>query len=202
MVATPVQDRYTDRLRLSIIAAIRLGRADGPQRSATAGTLESSHRYTYRNRAMYPPCHCVMVSLVLAVAPLSSAVELSSVDRPNILWLTSEDHGPQMGCYGDAYASTPHIDGLAAGDGLRARLVERPRVRAGADGAHLWNVSDQSRQRAHAQHGSAAREDGDVSAALAPGRLLLHEQQQDRLQPRRTRKGLGRVVRPSALEEP
>lgn len=34
--------------------------------------------------------------------------------RPNILWLTSEDHGPQMGCYGDALARTPNVDALAA----------------------------------------------------------------------------------------
>jgi arylsulfatase A-like enzyme len=37
-----------------------------------------------------------------------------AVDRPNILWLTSEDHGPAMGCYGDALARTPNVDGLAA----------------------------------------------------------------------------------------
>lgn len=34
-------------------------------------------------------------------------------DKPNILWLTSEDHGPHMGCYGDAYATTPNVDALA-----------------------------------------------------------------------------------------
>jgi len=34
--------------------------------------------------------------------------------RPNILWITSEDHGPQMGCYGDRFASTPNVDALAA----------------------------------------------------------------------------------------
>src|SRR5690606_39677312 len=34
-------------------------------------------------------------------------------DRPNILWLTSEDHGPHMGCYGDEVARTPNIDALA-----------------------------------------------------------------------------------------
>lgn len=33
--------------------------------------------------------------------------------RPNILWLTSEDNGPHLGCYGDAYAETPHLDALA-----------------------------------------------------------------------------------------
>lgn len=37
-----------------------------------------------------------------------------AADRPNILWLTSEDHGPHLGCYGDRYASTPNIDRLAA----------------------------------------------------------------------------------------
>lgn len=33
--------------------------------------------------------------------------------RPNILWLTSEDNGPHLGCYGDRYATTPHLDRLA-----------------------------------------------------------------------------------------
>lgn len=32
---------------------------------------------------------------------------------PNIIWITSEDHGPHMGCYGDAFARTPNIDKLA-----------------------------------------------------------------------------------------
>lgn len=35
-------------------------------------------------------------------------------DRPNILWITSEDHSPTMGCYGDTFATTPHVDRLAA----------------------------------------------------------------------------------------
>ena len=33
---------------------------------------------------------------------------------PNILWVTSEDNGPQLGCYGDDYATTPNLDALAA----------------------------------------------------------------------------------------
>jgi len=37
----------------------------------------------------------------------------SSADRPNIVWIVSEDNGPFMGCYGDAFANTPNIDGLA-----------------------------------------------------------------------------------------
>ena len=33
---------------------------------------------------------------------------------PNILWITSEDNGPQLGCYGDKLARTPNLDALAA----------------------------------------------------------------------------------------
>jgi uncharacterized sulfatase len=50
----------------------------------------------------------VLSSFVLLIS--SFAAE----QRPNILWLTSEDHGPHMGCYGDTYATTPNIDALAA----------------------------------------------------------------------------------------
>ena len=34
--------------------------------------------------------------------------------RPNILWITSEDNGPHLGCYGDSFATTPSIDGIAS----------------------------------------------------------------------------------------
>ena len=40
--------------------------------------------------------------------------------RPNILWITCEDIGPQLGCYGDSYADTPNLDKLAA-RGMRYR---------------------------------------------------------------------------------
>jgi len=33
---------------------------------------------------------------------------------PNILWITSEDNGPELGCYGDKYSKSPHLDRLAA----------------------------------------------------------------------------------------
>src|SRR5438552_1501236 len=36
-----------------------------------------------------------------------------SAKRPNILWITSEDHGPHMGSYGDRFARTPNLDRLA-----------------------------------------------------------------------------------------
>lgn len=38
-------------------------------------------------------------------------------ETPNILWITSEDMSPTLACYGDAYATTPILDQLAA-DGV------------------------------------------------------------------------------------
>ncbi len=54
-----------------------------------------------------------LVAVTLAFLS-SRALAEKPTGHPNILWLTSEDHGPQMGCYGDRYASTPNVDRLAA----------------------------------------------------------------------------------------
>src|SRR5512146_2216626 len=42
--------------------------------------------------------------------------------RPNILWITCEDTGPQLGCYGDRYATTPNLARLA-GEGTMYRYA-------------------------------------------------------------------------------
>jgi N-sulfoglucosamine sulfohydrolase len=39
-------------------------------------------------------------------------------DRPNILWIVSEDNSPFIGAYGDTFATTPNIDKLAT-EGVR-----------------------------------------------------------------------------------
>ncbi|AOS43194.1 Sulfatase [Lacunisphaera limnophila] len=57
-----------------------------------------------------------------ALLLLSALACRAAPERPNIVWLTSEDHGPEMGCYGDPLARTPHVDALAA-QGMRYRLV-------------------------------------------------------------------------------
>lgn len=49
--------------------------------------------------------------LLLLVTGITTIARADS--RPNILWLTSEDNGPHLGCYGDPIARTPHLDGLA-----------------------------------------------------------------------------------------
>ncbi len=51
----------------------------------------------------------------LCILVLITAVRLVAADdRPNILWITSEDNGCELGCYGDAYSTTPNLDKLAA----------------------------------------------------------------------------------------
>lgn len=42
------------------------------------------------------------------------AAPQKAAKRPNILWLSCEDMGPHLGCYGDPLARTPVIDALAA----------------------------------------------------------------------------------------
>jgi arylsulfatase A-like enzyme len=59
-------------------------------------------------------------SLALCFVCLLTLVHSSSAQDtkkrpklPNIIWITSEDHGPHLGCYGDKFARTPNIDKLA-----------------------------------------------------------------------------------------
>ena len=63
----------------------------------------------------------VCAAAVLSLLGLALG-RVSAADRPNILWLTSEDHSPTMGCYGDKYATTPNVDALAA-RGMRYRFA-------------------------------------------------------------------------------
>ncbi len=66
---------------------------------------------------------CVLLVVVASVALCPFACRADSVDGcPNLLWLTSEDHGPHLGCYGDGYATTPNVDALAK-RGLRYTRV-------------------------------------------------------------------------------
>jgi sialidase-1 len=50
---------------------------------------------------------------IIAVVPKKSASK-----KPNVLLIVSEDNGPELGCYGDPYARTPHLNRLAR-EGVR-----------------------------------------------------------------------------------
>lgn len=56
--------------------------------------------------------------LLLAAGSILLAASARADDRPNILWISTEDISPDLACYGDAYASTPNLDKLA-GQGAR-----------------------------------------------------------------------------------
>lgn len=56
----------------------------------------------------------ILTTLALVSSSLTAAAQESAATRPNILWLTAEDIGPELGCYGDTYADTPTIDAFAS----------------------------------------------------------------------------------------
>ncbi|MBM3853602.1 MAG: sulfatase [Verrucomicrobia bacterium] len=70
-----------------------------------------------RNETRMPPNRAIagmgrVFAILLALAaPLVGAA-------PNILWITCEDTGPYLGCYGDRFAVTPNLDALAR-EGVR-----------------------------------------------------------------------------------
>jgi N-sulfoglucosamine sulfohydrolase len=62
-----------------------------------------------------------MIRLTIVLALLSALCAPSpAAGRPNILWITCEDTSPLLGCYGDRFATTPHLDALAK-QGVRYR---------------------------------------------------------------------------------
>ena len=52
-----------------------------------------------------------MKSAAVAAAPILAAA--ADAKKPNILWLTWEDIGPHLHCFGDEYSTTPNFDRLA-----------------------------------------------------------------------------------------
>ena len=50
----------------------------------------------------------------IALASIAGPAPAAEPERPNILWITSEDNSPYLGCYGDPQAHTPNLDQLAA----------------------------------------------------------------------------------------
>lgn len=55
-----------------------------------------------------------LVVIISGSILFSSCTKKIPEDLPNILWLTSEDNSPLLGCYGDTFATTPNLDKLAS----------------------------------------------------------------------------------------
>ncbi len=57
----------------------------------------------------------LLTGMLLALLPSCDSPEAQEpLPPPNILWIVSEDNSPLIGAYGDTFATTPHIDSLAA----------------------------------------------------------------------------------------
>ena len=54
----------------------------------------------------------------LIVCVFLTSFAAAADQRPNILWITTEDISPDLGCYGDDWAVTPNLDKLAS-EGVR-----------------------------------------------------------------------------------
>jgi uncharacterized sulfatase len=66
-------------------------------------------------RFVHPLCsRRTALLLLVGSLLLHGTCSAAEAPKPNVLWISSEDHGPHMGCYGDKYATTPNIDRLAA----------------------------------------------------------------------------------------
>lgn len=56
----------------------------------------------------------ILLLLAALLCPgIVQTCQIKAQDRPNILWLVSEDNSPFLGCYGDSLALTPKLDRLA-----------------------------------------------------------------------------------------
>ncbi|BBO30889.1 sulfatase [Lacipirellula parvula] len=96
----------------------------GLGRGANAGTRCTHPSLTLPLKGREPEVFARGVSaaflslFVAACCVLGFATNAHAADRPNILWLSTEDMSPHLGCYGDKEARTPNIDKLAA-EGIR-----------------------------------------------------------------------------------
>ncbi|PWJ60364.1 arylsulfatase A-like enzyme [Dyadobacter jejuensis] len=55
-----------------------------------------------------------MKRLLSLLITMALGVSFGKAEKlPNILWITSEDNSAFLGCYGDPFATTPHLDALA-----------------------------------------------------------------------------------------
>jgi arylsulfatase A-like enzyme len=81
-----------------------------------AGTIDGSRPPPIAAAgAPFPPMRSLspLFSLVPAFALLAAPGWARTAARPNVLLMLSDDLRPQLGCYGDPIARTPHLDAFA-----------------------------------------------------------------------------------------
>ena len=60
------------------------------------------------------PPRIIVLFIGLSLLSACSGLQKKDLPPPNILWITAEDIGPWLGCYGDRNATTPNLDRLAS----------------------------------------------------------------------------------------
>ena len=87
--------------------------------------------------------HSLKIPLLVctaAIPTMSACTENIPEQLPNILWITSEDNSPFLGCYGDSFANTPNLDKLASEGFLYTRAYASSPVSAPARNTILTGV--------------------------------------------------------------
>ena len=69
-------------------------------------------------KRLYSQFRKFFVSLLILFLLGPALYPQENLELPNILWITSEDNSPMLGCYGDELATTPFLDQLAS-EGFR-----------------------------------------------------------------------------------
>jgi N-sulfoglucosamine sulfohydrolase len=67
-----------------------------------------------KRRSFLKTIGCGTAALLSGCAATPSKKRTARTDRPNVLWLISEDTSPDIACYGNALVKTPNIDRLAS----------------------------------------------------------------------------------------
>ncbi len=134
-----------------------------------------------------------------------------AADQPNILWITSEDHGPEMGCYGDSLARTPNIDRLAAKGMIYKKVWSCAPVCAPARTALITGMYPSSTGGIHMRSMVALPENAALFPELlrAAGYYCSNNNKEDynvekpgKLGMNRARKLIGAIVSQSSLSSP
>lgn len=64
----------------------------------------------------------VIAACVLGCFLLHSSLGATAQQKPNIVWIITEDISPELGCYGYPFVQTPHLDQLASEGLLFTRM--------------------------------------------------------------------------------
>ena len=68
---------------------------------------------TWLNRSVAPMRLSIFMRLTIFITVMSAGL-VDAQDRPNVLFIVSEDNSEQLGCYGETCVHTPQLDRLAA----------------------------------------------------------------------------------------